>query len=53
MIHELHRSLPSETVYFGCSATLDLEIENAFKKFGGFREEGSQDNAFTKTGFCN
>jgi superfamily II DNA helicase RecQ len=41
MIHELRRSLPSETVFFRCSATLDLETENAVKKFGGFREEGS------------
>jgi superfamily II DNA helicase RecQ len=41
MIHELRRSLLSETVFFGCSATLDLETENAVKRFGGFREEGS------------
>jgi superfamily II DNA helicase RecQ len=41
MIHELRRSLLSETVFFGCSATLDLETENAVKSFGGFREEGS------------
>jgi superfamily II DNA helicase RecQ len=41
MIHELRRSLLSETVFFGCSATLDLETENTVKRFGGFREEGS------------
>jgi len=27
--------------FFGCSATLDLETENTVKRFGGFREGGS------------
>jgi hypothetical protein len=33
---ELRRSLLSETVFFGCSATLDLEKEDKVKSFGGF-----------------
>jgi len=41
MIHELRRSLLSETVFFGCSATLDAKAENAVKEFGGFQEEGT------------
>ena len=39
MIHELHQLLLSETVFFSCSATLNVKAENAVKKFEGFHEE--------------
>ena len=39
MIHELHQSLLSETVFFSCSATLNVKAENAVKKFEDFHEK--------------
>ena len=40
MIHELRRSLRSDTVFFGCTATLNVETEEVVKKNAGFRPEG-------------
>src|SRR6266480_4151296 len=42
LIHELRRSLPSSTVFFGCSATMDIETEQVVKRLGGFRAEGTK-----------
>ena len=39
MIHELCQLLLSETVFFSCSATLNVKAENAVKKFGDFHEK--------------
>src|SRR6266480_4609798 len=39
MIHELHQLFLSETVFFSCSATLNVKAENAVKKFEDFHEE--------------
>ena len=39
MIHELCQSLLSETVFFDCSATLNVKAENAVKEFEDFHEE--------------
>ena len=39
MIHELHQSLFSETVFFDCFTMLNVKTENAIKKFEDFQEE--------------
>ena len=39
MIHELHQSLLSETVFFNCFTILNVKAENAVKKFENFQEE--------------